>query len=80
MNRHILTATAAALLLGSTVAWAGNDVKGTVQSINAETQQITLNDGKTYKAAAGVNLASLKAGDSVTIQTEDQNGETVVTK
>jgi Cu/Ag efflux protein CusF len=80
MHKHILGAAAAALLFASTGAWAGNDHKATIQSINADASQLTLSDGKTYMVQDGVDLASLKTGDSVTIHTEMQNGQTVATR
>jgi Cu/Ag efflux protein CusF len=55
-------------------------VKGTIQSIDQQTKQITLADGKTYTADASVDLASFKAGDSVTITTEEKNGQMTVTQ
>lgn len=79
MHKTILGAATAALLLATTAAWAGN-AQGTIQSIDTQNHQVTLDDGKTYKAMDGVDLAALKAGDSVTIQTKEEDGETVITK
>lgn len=80
MHKHILGAAAAAFLVASLAGCAGTETKGTVQNVNPAQQEVTLSDGKTYKAADGVDLASLQTGDNVTIQTKEENGQTVITK
>jgi Cu/Ag efflux protein CusF len=68
------------MVAGCTFAWAWSDVSGTIRSINANTHEITLDDGKTYTTEQAVNIASLKVGDKVTITTQVENGKNVVNK
>ena len=74
------SAIAAVMILSSSFAWAWSDVSGTIKDINADTRQITLDDGKVYSVESGVNLANLKVGDKIVVTTESRDGKNMVNK
>ena len=68
------------VVLSSALALAWSDVSGTIKSIDVSTRQIDIDNGRTYYVQRGVNLAKFKAGDKVTLRTEDEHGKPMVTK
>ena len=80
MRKSIVPAIAALVALNVTAAWAWSDVTGVIKSINANTHEITLDDGKTYTVEKNVSLTNLKAGDKVMVSTETQNGKNMANK
>ncbi|MDV2964379.1 DUF1344 domain-containing protein [Nitratireductor aquimarinus] len=51
------------------------EVQGTVQSVDAETRTIALDDGTVYTAGEGVDLASIASGAAVTLIIDDTTNE-----
>jgi Cu/Ag efflux protein CusF len=64
----------------SALALPWSDVSGTIRSIDVSTRQVDLDNGRTYYVQRGINLAKFKAGDRVTLRTEDEHGKQTVTK
>ena len=61
---------AVGILGASTTAFAGDktySTTGTVKSIDLMRHVVTLENGSTYKAARGVNIKGLKAGQKITL-------------
>lgn len=58
-------------ILGSaTAAFAGDAIyrtTGTIKSVDLMQHVVTMENGSTYKAAQGVNIKGLKAGQKVTL-------------
>jgi Cu/Ag efflux protein CusF len=79
MKKFTVPAMAALIALGANFAWAA-DVTGVIKSINANTHEIVLEDGKAYQVANNVDLASFKSGDKVTISAEVENGKNMASK
>ena len=67
--RKIL-ATFAAMSAFVVAAYAA-EVEGKVQSVDAATRTITLDDGQTFVAAEGVEIAQLEPGANVKITVDD---------
>jgi outer membrane lipoprotein SlyB len=60
----------AGILGATTAAFAGDAIyrmTGTVKSVDLMQHVVTLENGSTYKAAQGVNIKGLKAGQKVTL-------------
>lgn len=79
--RKALTAAVAVLALGATSAMAAGmnsnmteKATGTIKSIDGAKSELTLQDGKTFDVAKGVNLADMTPGEKVTV-TYTQSGE-----
>ena len=66
-----LSAVAALGILGAAPNALATDAtyrtSGTIKSIDLMQHVVTLESGKTYKAARGVNIKGLKAGEKVTL-------------
>ena len=68
---------AAAMLGAATAAFAvepTHKVSGKIKSIDLMTHVVTLEGGSAYKAARGVNLKRVKAGEMVTLTTSKFGG------
>ena len=72
MKKTIATALASLAFIGA--AYAAT-VDGVVQSVDPATRTVTLEDGKTYKAADDVSLEALAAGTKVTVTVDDTTGD-----
>jgi Cu/Ag efflux protein CusF len=70
----------AALMLMSLGGALAREFDAVIGSIDWTTRQIILTDGKTYSVQRGINLAKFKAGDNVTLESEDERGKIIVTK
>jgi uncharacterized protein (AIM24 family) len=57
---------ATALMGAASVAYAA-DASGTIKSLNASTDMITLDNGSTYMAPKSVKLSDFKVGEKVTL-------------
>jgi Cu/Ag efflux protein CusF len=68
------------MIMSSGLALAATDVSGVIGSVDWTIRQIVLVDGATYTIRRGIDLAKFKAGDKVTLRTEDVNGKNIVTK
>ena len=77
--RKLVIPAVAALMAMSVSAWAA-DVTGVIKSINANTHEIVLDDGKTYTVPQNMKLTDFKAGDKVMVSAEVQNGKNVASK
>jgi hypothetical protein len=73
-----LHAAAVAVLLAAASPALADSIAGTVSSVDPNTRQIVLEDGKAYTVGPGVDLAAMRTGDKVVLTTETQNGVTVV--
>ena len=61
---------ALAILGAAPVALASDTIyrtSGTIRSVDLMNHVVTLENGSTYKAARGVNIKGLKAGEKVTL-------------
>ncbi len=66
MRVFIHAIAAAALLGGASVALAA-DATGTIKSLDAAKDMVTLDNGSTYMAPKSVKLAAFKVGEKVMI-------------
>jgi hypothetical protein len=79
MRKLIIAATAVAVVLSAANAFA-KDVNGTIMSINAKADTITLTNGQIVHLPEGVEAETLKAGERVAITySTNAAGKTVVT-
>ncbi|MFZ2101886.1 MAG: DUF1344 domain-containing protein [Oricola sp.] len=67
--KKLLIAVAATLV--ATVSVFAGEVEGVVKEVNAETRIVMLEDGASYTAAEGVDLAAVAAGDKVKVTFDD---------
>jgi Cu/Ag efflux protein CusF len=79
MKKFTVPAIAALMALGANFAWAA-DITGVIKTINANTHEIVLEDGKAYQVANSVDLKDLKTGDKVTITAEVENGKNMASR
>ena len=73
-------ALAAWIVTSSAISVLGNDLSGTIKSIDIQARQVVLDDGNAYSVRRGINLAKFAVGERVTLHTEDENGKNMVTK
>ena len=77
IGRTLFGAVAATLLI-STAAWAGQ-TEGHIKKIDKDAMVLTLDDGKSYKMNAEMNVDSLKPGMDIVIAYDVTDGENVIT-
>ncbi len=77
MNRVI--ATVGILVLTTGVAFAATDT-GKVKQIDTKNDAITLEDGKTFIIAEGVEAESFKIGQTVEVTYDSKGGKLVASK
>jgi hypothetical protein len=70
----------AALMLLSLNTAQAREFDTVIGSIDWTTRQIVASDGKKYSVQRGINLAKFKAGDNVTLESNDERGKIIVTK
>ena len=78
--RFLAVPALAALMFTSFDGALAREFDAVIGSIDWTTRQIVLDDGKTYLVQRGINLAKFKAGDQVTLESEDERGKVLVTK
>jgi opacity protein-like surface antigen len=71
--KKFLVAMSATLVAIST-AYAA-EMEGVVQSVDMDTMMIMMEDGTSVKAAEGVDISGVEAGDKVMVMTDDGSGE-----
>ena len=77
MGKMLSVFVTVGILSASTVALAAeatHRTTGKIKSIDLMRHLITLEDGSTYKAARGVNIKRMKAGEKVTVTTSEFGG------
>jgi Cu/Ag efflux protein CusF len=77
MGKVLNVVAAAAILSAATTAFAAettHKTTGRIKSVDLMRHVVTLDDGSTYKAARGVNLKRMKAGEKVTVTTSKFGG------
>jgi Cu/Ag efflux protein CusF len=77
MGRVLNVLAAVAILGAATTAFAAeptHKTTGKIKSIDLMRHVVTLEDGSTYKAARGVNIKRMKAGEKVTVTTSKFGG------
>jgi hypothetical protein len=77
-GRILFGATAAAMLLAAGTAFAGQ-TEGLIKKVDKDTMTLTLDDGKSYKLNAEMDVDSLKPGMDVVIAYDVTDGENVIT-
>jgi Cu/Ag efflux protein CusF len=80
MTRLGMLLLASVITVSAETAWARGIVSGTIQSIDAQNRELTLDNGKTYTLASSVQLEGLKPGDKVNVSAESEGGMDVVKK
>lgn len=75
---RILAGAAAALMLISTAAFA-EQAEGLIRKVDKEAMTLTLDNGKSYKLNAEMDVDLLEAGMDVVIAYDVTNGENVIT-
>lgn len=75
---RILAGAAAVLMLISTAAFA-EQAEGLIRKVDKEAMTLTLDNGKSYKLNAEMDVDSLEAGMDVVIAYDVTNGENVIT-
>jgi Cu/Ag efflux protein CusF len=73
-----LICTAAALFALSGAAFAA-EAEGQIKSIDAESQTITLDDGKSYKLPGEFDVTSLSNGMEILLAYDEVGGENLIT-
>jgi len=68
MTRILAALAASAAFI--VAAYAG-EVEGTVQSVDASSRTITLDDGSSYVAAEGIEIVALAPGSKVKVTFDD---------
>lgn len=71
MKKIIATAIASLAFAGAAFAAT---VEGVVQSVDAATRTITLEDGKTFLAPEGAMIEQLQAGAKIKVTVDDTTG------
>jgi Cu/Ag efflux protein CusF len=77
MGKGLNAIAAMAILGAATTAFAAeptHKATGKIKSVDLMRHVVTLEDGSTYKAARGVNLKRVKAGEKVTVTTSKFGG------
>ena len=74
MHKFAIPAVAAALLGTMSVALAAN-ATGTIKSIDATKETVTLSDGSTYAAPPSMKLSSFKVGQKVDVTYTQSGGK-----
>jgi len=72
--RVIFAALVAASLIGVAGAAYAADATGTIKTLNAAKNVVTLDNGATYDIAKGVSLSGFKVGEKVNV-TYTQSGK-----
>jgi len=75
---RILTGAVFAVLLSATAALAGQ-TEGHIKKVDKESMTLTLDDGKSYKLNAEMDLDALKPGMDVVIAYDVTDGQNVIT-
>lgn len=75
---RILTGAVFALFLGATAAIAGQ-TEGHIQKIDKEAMTLTLDDGKSYKLNAEMDVDALKPGMDIVIAYDVTDGVNIIT-
>ena len=76
--RILFGAIAAVTLLTANMAFAGQ-TEGLIKKVDKDTMTLTLDDGKSYKMNAEMDVDSLKPGMDVVIAYDVTDGENVIT-
>ena len=75
---RILAGAAAALMLISTAALA-EQAEGLIRKVDKEAMTLTLDNGKSYKLNAEMDVDALQVGMDIVIAYDVTNGENVIT-
>lgn len=76
--RVLFGAVAALMLFAASAAFAGQ-TEGLIKSVDKDTMTLTLDDGKSYKLNAEMDVDSLKPGMDVVIAYDVTDGQNVIT-
>ncbi|MGN6537581.1 MAG: DUF1344 domain-containing protein [Mesorhizobium sp.] len=76
--RILFSAIAAATLLAAGSAFAGQ-TEGLIKKVDKDAMTLTLDDGKSYKLNAEMDVDSLKPGMDVVIAYDVTDGQNVIT-
>lgn len=79
MRRFFVPAVAAALIASTSLAFAAQTAKGTVESFDAKSRILTLDTGSVYHMKKGFKNPGLKAGEQVVVTYDMKNGENMAT-
>jgi hypothetical protein len=80
MNRLMIAASAAALLVASSLSALAAEVTGSIMAVDPAAGTVTLDDGNTYLLPADFDIAALTAGAMVTITYEEVDGQMQITE
>ena len=75
---RILSAAFAALLALSATAFAG-DAEGRIRSVDTEKMTVTLDDGKTYKLPAEMDVSAVEPGLTILLAYDVVDGVNQIT-
>jgi Cu/Ag efflux protein CusF len=70
MRKALVPLFASAMVAISSPSWAWAQVTGSINSVDPEAREITLDNGTVYTLQRSVNLDNLSAGDKITVNTE----------
>jgi hypothetical protein len=79
MTRLMIAASAAALLVASSLSALAAEVTGSIMAVDPAAGTVTLDDGNTYLLPADFDVAALTAGAMVTITYEEVDGQMQIT-
>jgi hypothetical protein len=77
MRKLMIAAGAAALLAASSLSGLAAEATGKIASIDAAAGTVTLDSGQTFVLPSGLDMASLQAGQDVTITYEQASDGTL---
>lgn len=75
---RILSAALAVFIAASAPALAG-DAEGKIKSVNAEKMTVTLDDGKTYKLPAEMDMSAIEPGLTILLAYDVVDGVNQIT-
>jgi Cu/Ag efflux protein CusF len=76
--KKLVIVTAAALATALSTAAFARTVTGTITSVDAKGDAITLADGKTLNLPEGIEVETLKAGEKVVVTYSTKSGKSLV--
>ena len=79
-KRFAYMLVSASFVVGTPAVLAWSDASGIIRSVDRETRELVLANGKTFPVVRGINLAKFNEGDHVVIHTESDKGREIVTK
>ncbi|MCB1473550.1 MAG: DUF1344 domain-containing protein [Rhodobiaceae bacterium] len=78
--KRLVAVSALALTLATGAAFAAEMASGTVAQVNADTREVTLDNGQVFVLGESVDAAAIAAGATVELTYDMVDGKMVVTE